>query len=237
MVELLPDTREIAPGAHAIEFYATPSEAARNMARFLRGADDFHQPAIVLTADDAQLARYRAAAAEIAPAMAGSFRRIPGLHTYSTRDGRRPDPSAMQFAAEHPGGASLCGDTISSDLNDRNVGEYLAYEAWFDQLRPFPHRALCPYDLTRIPIDRASEALRELTRHHTHAVLSDDPNPGVQLLQLLLVPLLDRPPAPQRVYLDRAIAERLVERRGRDDVVGLTLRGEQLVRALVGLRL
>jgi len=237
MVELLSDTREIAPGAHAIEFHASPTEAARNMARFLRGADDHHQSALILTADDAQLARYRAAAAEIAPAMAGSFRRIAGLHTYATADGRRPDPSAMQFAADHPRGASLSGDTISGDLNRRNLEEYLAYEAWFDRLRPFPHRALCPYDLTQLPLDRASEALRELVRHHTHAVLSDDPNPGVQLLQLLLVPLLDRPPEPHRVYLERAIAERLVERRGRDDVVGLTLRGEQLVRALVGLRL
>src|SRR5579863_6842740 len=110
MVELVADPQSIAPGAHALAFYANPSEAARQLARFLRGAEEHHQAAIVLTADEDRLRRYRAAVAELAPGMANAFRRIPGPHTHPTPEGRRPDELAMRFAQEHPQGATLCGD-------------------------------------------------------------------------------------------------------------------------------
>jgi hypothetical protein len=51
-------------------------------------------------------------------------------------------------------------------------------------------------------------------------------------LQLLVIPHIPNAPLVQQIAVDRAIAHRLLRRKGGEEVVGLTLRGEQLVRAL-----
>jgi MEDS: MEthanogen/methylotroph, DcmR Sensory domain len=237
MTALASSAADLPGGSHSVALFASPPEAARHVAGFLRGARDLGQPAIVVTSEEEQLRDYQDAVRAVAPEMERVFELVPGPHTRPTPDGFRPSDAITRFAADHPTGASMCGDTIPRYLDRGNLAAYLRYEAWLDTLRPYPHRALCPYDLTRIPLERAAEALDRLARTHSHALLSDDPNPGVRLLQLLVVPHLDTAPEDQRVYLRRAMAARLFATRGTGKRLGLTLRGEQLVRALVGLQL
>lgn len=238
MPELLPSPQELPAGAHGIALYASPAEAARQMARFLRGARDLAQP-------ERYSPRTTTSSASTRTPWARSRRRCGRSSTASpvrtpirprTGSARRRQPCSLRPPIPR---ARACVGTRSPATSTGPISDrYLRYEAWFDSLRPFRHRAMCPYDLTRLPLDRATEAFARLASAHTHAVLSDDPNPGVRLLQLLLVPHLDRAPVAQDVYLRRAIDARLIAPRpGTRDVVGLTLRGQQLVRALVGLRL
>lgn len=130
----------------------------------------------------------------------------------------------------------MCGDTIPSLLNRRTLPTVLVYEDWFDSLRPFYHRGLCPYDLNNLPVDQAAEAFTRLAKAHTHAVLSANPDPGAQFLQLLIVPLLENPPKEHLGWLARAVGNGLIdEGRGEAKPVGLTPRGENFARALRGL--
>lgn len=235
MMRLVPTAEELPPGSHSLGFYASRPEAARNMASFLKGARTQRQPAIVLTSNDQMLELYRREVAATAPEMLDSFTRIPGRHAVPTPAGLRPVPAALDFASAHPEGASLCGDTIPSFLDRRSLLEVLAYEDWFDGLRPFYHRGLCPYDLGRIPVDRASEALGRLAKAHTHGVLSRDPNPGVRFLQLLILPHVENPPRAHLGWLAQAIEYGLVSQDRGGDSADLTPRGENFARALMAL--
>lgn len=236
MLEYVANEAELPVGSHSLSFYATRTEAARNMASFLRGARNQHQSAIVLTSDDEMLSLYRDAVEKEVPQMLGALHRIPGPHIRETSDGLRPVDEVFQFAAAHPEGASMCGDTIPSILNRRTLPNVLVYEDWFDTLRPFYHRGLCPYDLNNLPVDRAPDALGRLARAHTHVVLSDDPHPGSQFLQLLILPAVDNPPESHLGWLARAVDRGLIEE-GEDEgkVAELTPRGEVFARALGGL--
>lgn len=236
MMQLLPTPSELPPGSHSISFYATRPEAARNMASFLRGARDRGQTALVLTADDDMMKLYQTAVQKEVPQMLGALRRIPGPHIRWTAQGFRPVEEVEKFAADHSEGASMCGDTIPSVLNRHTLSSVLVYEDWFDRLRPFYHRGLCPYDLNNIPVDRAPEALEGLARAHTHGVLSSDPNPGAQFLQLLILPLVENPPKEHLGWLVRAVDHGLVEENHHEGRAAmLTPRGENFARALRAL--
>lgn len=235
MMRLVPTQEELPPGSHALSFYASRPEAARNMASFLRGARRRGQKAMVLTSDDRLLELYRRETSKQVPEMVDSFLRISGPHVRTTLDGLRPVPEVMEFASGHPEGATMCGDTIPSFLDRRSLPNILVYEAWFDSLRPFYHRGLCPYDLAHLPVDRAPEAFARLARAHTHAVLSNDPNPGVRFLQLLILPHVDNPPKEPLGWLARAVEYGLVDRDRASESVELTPRGENFARALMAL--
>lgn len=223
---------DLPPGCHALAFYASPDEAARNMGDFVRGAFYFGQPALVVSNNHERLERYRQQLVPDTPWLAGAFAPIDGPHTRSTADGLRPLEPVMSFAAANPEGATLCGDTIPDYLSEETVEDYLRYESWFDGLRPFSHRALCPYDLARLPVEVAGATLGGLLRNHSHAVLSTDPSPAVQLLQLLVVPYLDPVDPARRGALERALARGLIRPEASGDALRLTARGELFVRAL-----
>lgn len=235
MLHLVETPEELPPGSHALAFYASRPEAARNMASFLKGGRDRGQEAMVLTADDGMLELYRREVSARVPEMADSVRRIPGFHVRPTPEGLRPTPEVLDFARTHPEGATMCGDTIPSLLDRRSLASLLAYEDWFDSLRPFYHRGLCPYDLSHFPIDRAPQALSQLAQTHTHAVLSNDPNPGPRFLQLLILPQVENPPEQHLGWLARAVDYGLIERDGAADAVELTPRGQNFARALMAL--
>lgn len=235
MMRLVRSTDELPEGSHSLAFFGSRPEAARNMGGFLRGARDRGQPAYVMTSDAEMFELYRAEVARRAPEMSGALHRIPGRHALPTADGMRPLPEVMEYAAAHPEGVSMCGDTIPGFLDRRNLGTILEYENWFDGLRPFRHRGLCPYDVGALPVDRAPETFARLAHAHSHAVLSDDPNPGVRFLQLLILPHVDNPPAEHLGWLARAVDYGLVSRDGDGAAVGLTARGEDFARALLAL--
>lgn len=235
MMQLVRSPEELPPGSHSIGLYASPPEAARQMASFLKGAHDRGQTAMVLTADDRMWKLYRGEVSKRVPAMLDALHRIKGPHARPTSAGLRPVPEVMEFVAAHPEGASMCGDTIPGFLNRKSLPDILAYESWFDGLRPFRHRGLCPYDLSRLPVDRAPEALGRLARAHSHAVLSDDPNPGVRFLQLLLVPHVENPPPQHLGWMARAVDYGLMNELPREESVTLTPRGEDFARALLAL--
>jgi hypothetical protein len=234
-MQLVKDPEELPDGSHSVALYGTWPEAARQMGGFLRGAQSRRQAALVVSCDDQRLGLYRHELARRAPSMVGSLRKIPGLHTQRTPDGLRPLPEILEFAAAHPEGATMCGDTLPGFLDRRTLPEILSYEGWFDRLRPYQHRGLCPYDLSRIPVDRAADALAQLAAVHTHGVLSVDADPAVRLLQLLVLPHVENPPDEQLVWLARAVDHGFVseDRTGGD--VALTPRGENLALALRGL--
>jgi hypothetical protein len=235
MMRLMATPEELPPGSHSLSFYASPPEAARNMASFLKGAQVRGQKAMVFTADDRMLQLYQRAVSQAVPEMADSFLRISGPHARPTSDGLRPVPEAMEFASAHPEGATMCGDTIPSFLNRRSLAEILTYEDWFDSLRPFYHRGLCPYDLTRIPVDQAPMTLGRLARAHSHGVLSNDVQPGVRFLQLLILPHVENPPREHLGWLAQAMEYGLIDGDRTEESVGLTPRGENFARGLMAL--
>ncbi len=235
MMRLVPSAEELPTGSHAIGLYGSRTEAARTMGSFLRGARSRGQRAMVLTSNDAMLTLYRGEVRKQAPGLLDSVRRIDGPHARPTPVGLRPIPEVLEFARAHPEGATMSGDTIPTFLDRRSLANILAYEDWFDSLRPFPHRGLCPYDLTKIPVDRAHEALERLARAHSHGVLSTDPNPGVRFLQLLLLPHVENPPAEHLGWLARAVDLGLMERDRSEESVELTPRGANFARGLLGL--
>jgi hypothetical protein len=235
MMQLVPTQEELPPGSHSLSFYASRPEAARNMASFLKGAQSRGQKARIITADDGMLDLYRREVAKQVPEMADSFLRISGPHVMSTPEGLRVVPEAMEFAAAHPEGATMCGDTIPSILDRRNLPNILVYEDWFDSLRPFYHRGLCPYDLAHLPVDQAPNALEHLAKAHTHAVLSSDPNPGVRFLQLLILPHVENPPKENLGWLAQAVDYGLLNQDRNEESVELTPRGENFARALMAL--
>jgi hypothetical protein len=235
MMRLVSTQEELPPGSHSLSFYGSRPEAARNMASFLKGAHHRGQKAIVLSADDQMLDLYRREVSIQVPQMVDALHKISGPHARPTPEGLRPVPEALEFASAHPEGASMCGDTIPSLLDRRSLPNILVYEDWFDSLRPFYHRGLCPYDLTHIPVDRAPDTFTRLAQAHTHAVLSSDPNPGVRFLQLLILPHVENPPEEQLGWLAQAVDYGLVNRDRTEGSVGLTPRGENFARALIAL--
>jgi DcmR-like sensory protein len=233
MTVLVPSTEEAPAGSHVLSFYASDSEAAESVAGFLRGARGLGQPAIVLTSDAHRLNLYESAVARRVPQMAGVFRLVSGPHLHLTPEGLRPPEEVEAFTNAHARGASTCSDAIPDVLTRENLDTYLEYERWYDTLRPYVHRGMCPYDVTRLPVDLASWALQELADVHSHVVLSRDPSPAVQLLQLLVVATAENPAAAQRDSVDRALTRGVVQRGGPNERLELTPRGENLVRALL----
>jgi hypothetical protein len=236
MMRWVTSAEDLPPGSHSIELYASRPEAARHMASFLKGAKDRHQAAAIFSGDDEMIRLYREALTERAPEMVSALRRIQRAHVRPTAEGLRPIDEVGAFASAHPEGATMCGDTIPSLLNRRTLSSVLAYEDWFDTLRPFYHRGLCPYDLGSFPVAQAPDAFASLAQAHTHVVLSTDPQPASQFLQLLVMPYVENPPEEHLGWLARAVDEGLIqERPDGESGMDLTPRGEVFARALRGL--
>jgi len=236
MIELVTKPAELPSGSHSLSFYANRPEAAQDIANFLRGASDRGQTAMVLTADDEMMSLYQDAVEREVPQMLKALRRIDGPHVRSTEEGLRPIPEVLEFASSHPEGMTMCGDTIPDLLNRRTLPNVLAYEDWFDSLRPFYHRGLCPYDLNNFPVDRVADAFTGLAAAHTHGVLSTSPDPSAQFLQLLILPVVENPLESHLGWLARAVDRGLIDEDQPDGhAAELTPRGETFARALRAL--
>jgi len=235
MMRLVPSQEELPSGSHSLSFYASPPEAARNMASFVRGARSRGQKALVLTDNDRMAELYRREISKEVPELSDAVRRISGPHARPSDQGLKLVEDATEFAAAHPEGATMCGDTIPSFLDRRTLPNILVYEDWFDSLRPFYHRGLCPYDLAHLPVDQVPRTFARLAHAHTHAVLSSDPNPGVRFLQLLILPYVENPPKENLGWLAQAVEYGLVDQERDAEAVDLTPRGENFARALMAM--
>ncbi|MCI4322406.1 MAG: MEDS domain-containing protein [Thermoplasmata archaeon] len=234
----LPTAEAAPPDSHTLSFHASPSEAAGTVAAFLKGAAECSQPGIVFTSREEMLRRYQAEVHRIAPELEVAFRQLAGPHVHETSDGLRPPDEVMALAAAHPTGVSMCGDTLSQFLSEQNLPEVLAYETWYESLRPFPHRGLCPYDLSSLPTRDLDRTLTQLVGAHSHVVLSHDPRPHVQLVQMLVTPLVRDPPPGSWEVLERAMDQGLIEWSGRGPAtVGLTIQGVRFAEVLRGIAL
>lgn len=108
-------------------------------------------------------------------------------------------------------------------------------EEWFDGLRPFRHRGLCPYDLARLLLEHASVVLRRLARAHSHLVLSHDSSPAVRSVHLLFLPRVESPPEENFRWLAHFVDYGLIAQSRNEAPVDLAPRGRDFARVLLGL--
>jgi hypothetical protein len=201
MPELLSDLRQLPVGSHCLDLYATREEATDAAVQFLAGAPP-GQPTRYWVADSTLRSHYEERLRQVAPGQVGC---VAVLDHEQVRpvDGRlRPAEEVAGFVADHPEGVTGGADTISRYWASPSVPAHLEYEAWFDAQPRDRSRFLCPYDLRTVPPEDAPRILRDLGRHHSHAVLSASSDPAVRLLQLFLFATPgDLPPALAPTYI------------------------------------
>jgi hypothetical protein len=230
MATLLRNLQELPLGSHAVSFHTSDEEEARNAFSFLAGAPP-GQTEKLWTRDQKSAEYYRQWATEHAPEHVGCIAILP-KEQVEERDGvLRPIPEVMEFVQQHTEGISAMADTLSHYWSPETVPAHLEYEAWFDQQPRESSRFLCPYDLRRVPPERAIDAMRELGAHHSHATLSTDSDPAVRLIQLFLFPHVASVPPELRDTLDWARTSGFVHTQDSAGTLFLTLEGAQLVRA------
>jgi hypothetical protein len=224
---------ELPKGSHAAAFYADRVEAAEQAAAFLAGAPE-RQSARFWVPSDAAAEEYLEAAQVIAPSRVDAIEVLPTEQVEPTEGKLRPVAPVRAFIADHPEGVTAAGGTISYYWNRESVPEHLEYERWFDHERSAgagdESRYLCPYDLRTVPPELAPRVMRELGASHSHVVLSASEEPGAHLLELFLFETTERIPSSLTETLAWAIREQFVEIDPASHVVGLTGKGEQIVR-------
>jgi hypothetical protein len=225
MPQLIEDLAKLPLGAHAVSFYTSPHEAANHAAAFLAGTPK-GQSAAYWVSNEALRARYlRRTGAN------GSSPRIGVLPDgqVSTEGGKlRPAHEVQEFLGAHPEGVTAGGETLSDHLTAENVGQHVEYEAWIDRQPHDRSRLLCPYDLRRMPADKATTLVRGLAASHSHVALSKAEEPAMRLLQLFVFPTIQSIPVAQRGDINWALSEGLVGA----DITGafdVTPRGQKLI--------
>jgi hypothetical protein len=185
MPEVLGDLAHLPPGSHAIALYATREEAADQAVDFLSGSPE-GQATSFWVGSPSLVPFYTERLEARAPEQVGCVHFLPHEQVQAS-DGRlRPVEEVLEFVGSHPEGVTGGADTITQYWGPGNVSEHLEYEAWFEAQPRTGSRFLCPYDIRRVPPERAEQILRELGQHHSHAVLSRSHAPAVRLLQLFL---------------------------------------------------
>ena len=233
MPELLTDLGQLPLGSHCLDLYATREEAADAAVEFLAGAPP-GQPSRYWVADSALQSYYQERLRVVAPRQVGCVMVLDHEQVQSI-DGRlRPAEEVAGFVADHPEGVTGGADTIGRYWGPPSVPAHLEYEAWFDAQPRDRSRFLCPYDLRSVPPADAPQILRELGRHHSHALLSTSGEPAVRLLQLFLFATPgDLPPALAPTYI-WAIESGLVSAGPADRELELSQSGAALVREWSG---
>jgi len=209
---LVAELADLPVGGHAVSFHADEREAARNAASFLAGAPE-GQGASFWISDPSLLPYYVDELVARAPAQVGCVQILDGPQVAPTGPGEdlRPVPEVRSFVEAHPEGVTAGAGTISLYWTPEALPDYLEYEAWFDAQERSRSRFLCPYDLRRIPPERAPLAMRALARHHSHLALSQSPELAPQLLQVFLFEdLRALPPTPKETF-DWALSRGFVE--------------------------
>jgi hypothetical protein len=216
-------------GGHGLSLHASREEAAEHAVDFLAGAPS-GQPAVYWVGDASLVPYYDEKLAAKAPAQVGCVRALDHEQVDSV-DGRlRPTPEVVAYLREHGEGTTAGADTLSLYWTPETMPEHLEYEAWFDEQPRDASRFLCPYDLRRVPAEKAPEILRELGRHHSHVVLSDAPEPAVRLLQLFVFATPAELPVALRESLLWAAQEGLVKVLGPHEEFLATPKGVALFR-------
>lgn len=227
--EVVSEAIHLPLGSHCISFHVSREEAADHAVQFL--ADSPPGLAASYWVPDAFLAAYYTdRLARVAPTQVGCVR-VLGHEQVEPVEGRlRPVREVREFVGGHPDGVSGGADTISDYLSPENLDDHLEYERWFDEQPRTGSRFLCPYDLRKVPPREAPTVLRELGRHHSHAILSASTEPAVRLLQLFVFGSAEAVPEPLRDTYRWATEHVLVESDGPSDALRLTPAGEEIVR-------
>ncbi len=185
MTELVEDLATLPLSAHGLSLHSSRGEAARHAAEFIAGTTAW-QAAAYWVPDAATAGSHAAEIADRAPDHVGCVAIMSHEQVAEEHGKLRPVPEVLAFLREHPNGVTAAGETLSQYLDRKNLDQHLEYERWFQDQPRDRSRFLCPYDLRRLPPERAPHALRELGEHHTHVAISRDPHPVVQMLQLFL---------------------------------------------------
>lgn len=229
MTTLVEDLQQLPLGSHAVSFHTSDVEETRNAISFLAGTPP-GQAAKVWTRDAKTAEYYRQWATDHAPDHVGCIAILPTEQVVATDGVLRPIPEVMEFLSEHPDGVTAMGDTLSHYWSPETIPAHLEYEAWIDHQPRESSRFLCPYDLRKVPPEKAPDALRELGAHHSHVKLSNDREPAVRLVQLFLFTHATDVPTEQRETLDWARSQGYLHVQDAAGRLLLTLEGAQLVR-------
>jgi hypothetical protein len=183
MPEIVSDLVELPLGSHCISFHVSREEASEHATSFLAG--NLPGMAAMYWVTDASIAaEYSDRLSSKAPDQVGC---VAILHREQVEraEGRlRPVSEVTNFIRAHPEGVSAGAETITAYWTPENIPDHVEYESWFQGQPRAKSRFICPYDLRRVPPQMAPKVLRELGAQHSHAVLSDSPEPAVRLLQL-----------------------------------------------------
>jgi hypothetical protein len=233
MPEVLGDLAHLPPGSHAIALYASREEAADQAVDFLSGSPE-GQASSFWVGSPSLVPFYTERLELRAPEQVGCVHFLPHEQV-ETSDGRlRPVEEVLEFVGGHPEGVTGGADTITQYWGPGNVSEHLEYEAWFQAQPRERSRFLCPYDLRRVPPERAEEILRELGQHHSHVALSRSHAPAVRLLQLFLFGSPESLPPDLVGTAAWAEAEELIALDGSAGGFRITPKGEGVVSEWMG---
>jgi hypothetical protein len=226
MPEVLDNLAQLPQASHCLSLHATQDEAADHAIAFLDGTPD------------GQAANYWVPSPEIrdyyterltteSPDHVGCVSVLPCAQAEVTGGVRRPVGDVRSFIEAHPEGVTAAGETITHYWTSDEVPSYMEYESWFEEQRRDWSRFLCPYDLRRVPVEKAPGVLRELGAHHTHIVLSKSADPAVRLIQLFVFPNKRSIPGQLQGALRWAMSEELLQP---SDELALSPAGESIFR-------
>ena len=230
MPEVVDTLLHLPTGAHCVSFHASREEAADHAIDFLRGTPG-GMPARYWVPTPALAAYDNERLAEVAPAQVGCVQPLAPEQVEWSGEKLRPAQEIRAFVTAHAEGVTGGADTISMYWGPENVAEHLEYEAWFQDQPRDASRFLCPYDLRTVPAGSATSVLRELGRHHTHAVLSESDEPAVRLLQLFIFGTEQAIPPGLRRTHGWARRTGLLRPTGPDEDLALTQAGQAVVEA------
>jgi hypothetical protein len=203
------DPRQLPLNSHAVSFHVTWEEAAEHAASFLAGTP-VGQPARFWAHAGSAVPVYADAVDLLAPQLRDSLYALTEEQVAASDGKLRPIPEIQRFFAAHPAGISAGGNTLSLYWNAENLPQHLEYERWVNEQPREASRLLCPYDLRRVPPERASEAMRALGASHSHVVLSDTDDREAQVLQLFLFESIEHLPRSLEEGYRAAVREGLV---------------------------
>ncbi len=221
---------ELPVGAHCLGIHVGEAEGAAQAADFVAGAPD-RQPASFWVSDERRQQEYRETMGRVSPQQVGCVAVLPSEQVAPVAGVLRPVDEISRFVAGHPEGVTAGADTIDRHWTAATIPDYLEYEEWFESQRGDRSRFLCPYDLRRIPPEAAPELLRGLGSHHSHVVLSENPEPAVRLLELFIFGRPDALPPALEPTLAWARARGYLGAGRAEEEFSLTPEGERLIRA------
>jgi hypothetical protein len=203
------DARHLPANSHALSLHTTWEEAAEHAACFLAGTP-VGQPARFWAPAGSAVPVYAEAVDLLAPQLRDSLYALSEAQVTLSEGKLRPIGEIARFFDDHPEGVTAGGGTLSLYWNAENLPQHLEYERWVNGQPRDASRLLCPYDLRRVPAERAVEAMRALGATHSHVVLSDAGDREAQMLQLFLFESIEHLPRSLEEGYHAAVREGLI---------------------------